>query len=202
MRIKPFYVYRPTREEAIEIVERAHSNGANLCHGVDGMPRYRDVGYYDYNADNSWGVDDDGDIVNMPSDIMSKCAEHLTMTEVRKMLPCEKYDTVKAVEWNGEGLPPVGTRLIYSISDNSNKEVTVTANCKFGITVFDNYRNNESYHNWVAEGHRFSPVRTKREKWIDKAAIEAHKEGLVTTSAAREIAERIYDAGLAKDDEE
>lgn len=61
MSIKPFYVYKPTREETIEIVDRAMTNGAGACHCVEGGEKYYNACSFSYNHDDSWGVDDEGE---------------------------------------------------------------------------------------------------------------------------------------------
>jgi hypothetical protein len=39
--MKPFYVRHKNREEAIEVIDRAVANGAELVEGVDGHHRER-----------------------------------------------------------------------------------------------------------------------------------------------------------------
>ena len=109
-----------------------------------------------------------------------------------------------SIKWNGEGLPPVGTVCEVYNQDLTNAEWEACTIKYVGpfVVVYDSESCSDRCGNHCEGAVLFRPICTKRDKWIDKAAIEAHKEGLVTTSAAREIAGRIYDAGLAKDIDE
>ena len=196
MSIKPFYVYKPTREESIEIVERAFANGADCEHAVTGMNIEPSDEFCDYNKCKYWGVDSENQIAQWVYDYdYGKSASNLTMEEVRAMLPCEKYDRVK---WNGEGLPPAG--VVCEIKGTQTGCWSVGS-----IRYIDNRHcvwewrsgNSGTMHNTVSN-MQFRQIRTKREKWIDKAIMFFYEDSEKT----RVILGEIYDSGLAKDIEE
>ena len=113
------------------------------------------------------------------------------------MLPCEKYDTVNAVEWNGEGLPPVGTVCELSLDGGEFKWCTVRFVGK-KIVVVDH--KNYSEQTYKPTDIEFRPLRTKRDKWIDKAiGAIGGKQAIINAEA---ILGKLYDAGLAKDIDE
>lgn len=97
------YVERPTKEEAIEIVERAVSNGVECWDAVGGMDVTAKGGFYEYDEFDFWGIcAGRGIFTHGKESIWAKSATKLTMDEYRAKFPCEKYD-VKQDEWPKSG---------------------------------------------------------------------------------------------------
>ena len=53
--IKPFYVYKPTHDEAIEIVKRIVANGGNCYDAVSLMEAIPNGGFYTHDFYEYWG---------------------------------------------------------------------------------------------------------------------------------------------------
>tara|TARA_Y100000310_G_C20520906_1_gene733625 strand:+ start:223 stop:735 length:513 start_codon:yes stop_codon:yes gene_type:complete len=106
----------------------------------------------------------------------------------------EKID--EKTEWNGEGLPPVGTVCELSMDDGEFKWCLVRfIGEKIVVVDHKNYKE-QTYKPGMI---KFRPIRTKRDEWIDAAMLAG---GIRKRDGAREVYGNLYDAGLAKDIEE
>lgn len=201
MSIKPFYVYKPSRDEAVEIVERIIANGGECIDAVAGMDAEPESNFYQYDTYSCWGfVPRKGSYTGVHDWYESGDSTQLTMPQVRAMLPCEKYDGVKQ-EWNGEGLPPVGTVCEFiQILEGTSFGWKGPAQVEYyGTELVVLKMNGKSV---VTEGcvtyGMFRPLRTARDNFIERTIeIIGSEEGTV-----EEILGRLFDAGLAKDAEE
>ena len=91
-------------------------------------------------------------------------------------------------------LPPVGCKCMYVVSERLSYEVEITAHARFGLCFVEVGTTTEMYAIESAVKHRFSPLRTKREKAIDAAceAIGGAGEDELL------VIEKLYDAGMLK----
>lgn len=96
-------------------------------------------------------------------------------------------DKPHAPEWDGEGLPPVGTVCEYQNNRRcpSWKRVEVTAIGQEKILMWD-YTSDRENHLLLKSLGNFRPIRTNREKWIDQATDVALQPG--------DAAGNVYDA--------
>lgn len=111
-----------------------------------------------------------------------------------------------SVEWNGEGLPPVGT--VCEHHSGRKYEVTGYANQDtempdvFPVTII--YRNTDTgkvwcrpFEQWKAS---FKPVKSDRDKWVDECAKILSNEHIRVTDTVKNLfmfkgeASAIYDA--------
>lgn len=189
MSIKPFYVYKPSRDEAIEIVERIIANGGVCFDAVIGMDVVPANQRYEHDLYDSWGY--------LPNDGSYTCnglggENRLTMQQVRAMLPCEKYD---GKEWNGEGLPPVGVVCegLLQVEAGHPKwvKVEVLKIVKGRCAV---YRDDYDVLKWCDE---FRPLPTARDKFINDALAIAEN----VDAGLHVILGLIYDKMIAGDTE-
>lgn len=118
-------------------------------------------------------------------------------------------DALKAAEnavpeWNGEGLPPVGTMCEYQNSLGSWFPVEITAIAKKGICFVQTERDGENYVCQVSS--KFRPIRTPEQIAAENriAGIQSilddytYTVGPCTHKLARSQVERLYDAGYRK----
>lgn len=123
-----------------------------------------------------------------------------------------------SIKWNGEGLPPVGTVCELSdetefLSLHTGRVITKPLGEKVAVAGHATRLDNEVVCvviqpvydmdcGFAVGNHELmvNPLRTKREKWIDKA-VDAigGKQAIINTEA---VLRKLYDAGLAKDIEE
>lgn len=97
-------------------------------------------------------------------------------------------------QWNGEGLPPVGTECEYADYKGNWHKIYIVAR-HLGAT-FVEWRSNDFKGSDIIRGEisekRFRPVQNEREKAIDEIA------SMIGRGTFFEDAERIYDTGYRK----
>lgn len=180
------YVERPTKEEAIEIVERAVSNGVECFDAVEGMDVTAKGRFYEYDKYEYWGVNvHRGTYTN---DILSSWAEKatkLTMDEYRAKFPCAKYD-VKQDEW-----PKVGDVCEFKQDEAGWIKISIR-----GFAEIQSKYIIEEESGWISlipKESEFRQLATDRERFIDVA-----KDVLVkfeqSESVRERMAEALYDA--------
>lgn len=94
-------------------------------------------------------------------------------------------------EWNGEGLPPVGTECECSYDGDPYLRTEVVAVTEKMIVIANknNLGEDAFYHYQV----KFRPIRSEREKAIDEM-MKVVDHGL----PSKELVARLYDAGYRK----
>lgn len=122
----------------------------------------------------------------------------LKWQHVKRYKPILEPQAEQVKEWDGEGLPPVGKLILIKATIGGSM-------CEGAIDYIDN---KHCIFHWISQPERtihavtaamsFRPIRTDRERWIEAASIEAHKDAKLTAEQARIAAEYIYDAGLAR----
>lgn len=92
-------------------------------------------------------------------------------------------------EWDGTGLPPVGTRCLYG-----REEGTVVAHVLDRSIVEVIFQYDSKAKGWISDTAGFKPLPTQEQKERESAV----KEMVGTFKLSRDNAERLYDAGYRK----
>ena len=98
-------------------------------------------------------------------------------------------------EWNGQGLPPVGTVCESYDADGWQRCVILAVDAR-GNLVVDLLEDGMVEANHDNHCYSFRPIKSDREKWIDKASGSVIRA--LGIPGNTEILGIIYDAGLAK----
>ena len=103
----------------------------------------------------------------------------------------DEFTAVRPTEqpqWNGEGLPPVGT--VCNIKIDGGTQGVIVAH------VMDKHRQGAIIQCenewWYGEAKSFTPIKTERDQQIDAIEAIIYRSECETTSAA----ERLYNAGF------
>lgn len=178
------YVERPTKEEAIEIVDRAVANGVECWDAVEGMDVNPKGGFYEYDEFDFWGICVDRGTytydINMD---WCESAIKLTMDEYRAKFPCEKYDGVS------NGLPPVDWKG-EALRNGEWLAGKVVYHSFYGNALFVD--NEDAFAFWTKE---FRPLRTARERFIE-AALSLDCEPQQGMLSRNDFVGAMYDAGF------
>lgn len=186
------YVEKPTKEEAIEIVERAVANGVVCFDAVAGMDVNPEASFYEYDEFEYWGISmPRGTYTNYKKSRLAKSATKLTMDEYRAKFPCEKYDG-KSDEW-----PKAGAKcevLNDELISAEWEECEILFIGKFKVVY-----NSESCNERIAniDSCSFRPINTDRERFIEAALNAANK---VKPECDVTFAGALYDAGFKAPD--
>lgn len=180
------YVERPTKEEAIEIVERAVSNGVECWDAVEGMDVSSNI--YEYSDYEFWGIDASlGTYTHNKESRWAKSATKLTIDEYRAKFPCEKYDG-KSNDW-----PKAG-----DVCEFKQDKVGWTKISIRGFAEIQSKYIIEEESGWISlipKESEFRQLATGRERFIDVA-----KDVLVkfeqSESVRERMAEALYDVGF------
>lgn len=189
--MKDWYCKPNSFEEAVEIVERAGWDGEGLPPvGIDvevfhegrwvAAATVGEFGHHEPcmvcapNGGGFYGSTFTGD----DNDTFS-ATEYLTIQQVRERFPLPSDKK----EWNGEGLPPIGTVCVvvkqYSpyFKHHVGKEVRIIAHATDTIAVYeiDDGDCGLEFHGLVASC--FAPIKSKRDEWIEKAAEAFFNQG-------------------------
>lgn len=146
---------------------------------------------------NPWFKDENGKLYNFVGLTLS-----WVETKGPGFMPNEiiKRPTVNqqlTVEWNGTGLPPVGTVCeVYSEKGWITCEVIAHHNGEVVVAVKEEGISDYSYHSGV----RVRPIKSGREQWIDDAVYQCilHYGNPKGAESYRSLCVKLYDAGLAK----
>lgn len=92
-------------------------------------------------------------------------------------------------DWDGMGLPPVGTRCLYG-----QEEGTVVAHVLDRSIVEVIFQYDRNAKGWISDTAGFKPLPTQEQKERESAV----KEMIDTFKLSRDNAERLYDAGYRK----
>ena len=95
--------------------------------------------------------------------------------------------TQQPPQWNGEGLPPVGTVCNIKIDGGTNGVIVahVTGKLKQGAII------QCEGDWWYGDARSFTPIKSERDRQIDAIEALIYRSECETTSAA----ERLYNAG-------
>ena len=102
-------------------------------------------------------------------------------------------------EWDGTGLPPVGTECECQIWDESWHAVEITAHARFGICIVKPGSSGEGY---TGKDSKFRPIRTPDQRERDDVVAAA--EDLMNsrppehTDTASKAFALLYDAGMLR----
>lgn len=180
-----------TEAEAAEIVRLAIASGAD------------NEGDYEGDSVVTYGVKD-GEV-----DMYHTKGTEYTLPQLRTMFGQS--------QWNGEGLPPVGTVCELSdetefLSLHTGRVITKPLGEKVAVAGHATRLDNEVVCvviqpvsdmdcGFAVGNHELmvNPLRTKREKWIEAAMLAGC---LRARDGAKEVYGNLYDAGLAKDIDE
>lgn len=190
------YVERPTKEEAIEIVERAVDNGVECWDAVEGVDVTAKGRFYEYDKYEYWGVNvHRGTYTNdMPSSWAEK-ATQLTMDEYRAKFPCEKYDG-KTDEW-----PKVGEEYILTNDKGYilkwcegwiGEVVVLQAVFKIGNCAIAAVQNKKEQECACFRLDMLKPIKTDRE-WFIESALAVNSAHMWTEN---EFLGALYDVGF------
>lgn len=162
-----------SEEEAREIVERAMASGAIHTHAWKGSATRFQYG-----------------VINGRVEYGELDGTEYTIEELREKFPLPG-DKVKD-SWDDKGLPPIGGECEYSITGSKYKTCTfVGINSRKSIVIENESGELLTYHSHQI---KFRPLHSKREQWIEAAAVFAHKDAVLTPEQSKHAAGAIYEA--------
>lgn len=120
-----------------------------------------------------------------------------------RLIPIEQYESLIPNQWQGAGLPPVGTVCEYYADEDSWQRCEIVAHKDGQAVVWVS-----NAHIWASSGASLRPIRTpeqiaaeEREKAIDQIMADYEfTVGSCTHKLFRHQAERLHAAGYRKVD--
>lgn len=164
---------KPANEaEAREIVDRAMKSGAINSYTWKGSATRFQYG-----------------VVNGRVEYGELNGTEYTIEELRKKFPLPDE---KAIKWNGEGLPPVGTVCEHWWGGVYDDDVEIVQYRRNGNHVVFWRINKDCVDGAEIPTAEFRPLRSEREQWIDDAInVVGGKQAVIS---AENVFGKIYDA--------
>ncbi|MFU3391685.1 hypothetical protein ACM7KZ_29085 [Pseudomonas aeruginosa] len=134
-------------------------------------------------------------------------------SEVDKFVPLLVPRSAFYSEWNGQGLPPVGTvceRRTLPGGDGRYEQVRIIAHTRKGFPVWENtdgvFAGISKFPHLVGGRPEFRPIRTPEQIAADERSKECDRIFVILSSVEREgnrsdMAEALYDAGYRRQEE-
>lgn len=163
-----WYCKPASEKEAKEIIERAL---------VSGAIRSETTVLFHWDSYDAWGVMSGRTCTETEISYRHAGATEYTIEELRQKFPLPSEKT--NIEWNGEGLPPVGTVCDAKIPHRQSGELT---HLWVKVVVIAHHEIKGKIYSWVAahDGFyppgelEFRPLRTERERWVGAACAVFH----------------------------
>lgn len=118
---------------------------------------------------------------------------NVTSSRVNTFIP-----VTKSSDWNGEGLPPVGCRCMFTEYGDDMVGVIVAHVKRDGMIEAIIQLDNDDW--FPGEEESFKPITTPAELKVEQA-IDMIMDDLNLPSDCRYIAERVYERGYSKDNQ-
>lgn len=158
-----WYCKPANEEEAEEIIERAL---------VSGAIRSETTVLFGWDSYDAWGVMSGYTCTETEISYRHAGATEYTIEELRQKFPLPSEKT--NIEWNGEGLPPVGTVCEHWWGGVYDDDVEIVQYRRNGNHVVFWRINKDCVDGAEIPTAEFRPLRTERERWVGAACAVFH----------------------------